>query len=458
MQKEANRMEQCRVFVPFGALGAGIKRAAFDAAMKMKPDIISTDAGSTDSGPYYLGTGTGKYSKKAIKRDMELLILGAAQAGIPITIGTAGLCGSNIGVDDFAQTAAEIAAENGLRLKIAKIYTEQTQQRMKELYAAGKITPLKGAPEIDESTFDSCSHIVGLAGAEAFQEALKNKADLVICGRATDTAVIAAYPLMQGMDPAACWHAAKTAECGGICTTDPDGGVFLTIDRSGFTVESPSPDGTCSAFGVSAHLLYENADPVHLTEPGIVLDTSDSVYTELPDGKVRVTGTRITATPYTMKLEGSGPVGYQTVSIVGMQDRELMKDPARWIKMMTGYVQPKLDDMGFDRSQYRYELRPYGYNAVTGAPVPEGYIPNELAMMLLVTADSQELATQVAKSFNPYLLHFPVHPEKPLPTFAFPYSPIECERGQLFEFKLYHVVHLDDPLELCRIEYQTIGG
>lgn len=449
-------MKECKVFVPFGALGGGIDPEAFELAMSMKPDIISTDAGSTDSGPYYLGTGKGKYARRVIRRDLEMIMVAAHKAAIPITIGTAGLCGSNQGVDDFAQIAAEIAKEHGFTAKIAKIYTEQSAETMKRKFRDGKISPLSGAPEISETTFDECSHIVALAGAEPFQAALRSGADIVICGRATDTAVIAAYPLMMGCDPAACWHAAKTAECGGICTTDPEGGVFLTIDETGFTVESPSPRGSCSAFDISAHLLYENADPISLTEPGIVIHTEGAVYTELDRGRVRVEGTQIEYKPYTMKLEGSSPVGYQTVSMVGIQDRDVMLDPLAWINKMKAFVQNKLDKMGFDKSAYSYSIRPYGYNAVTGADVPKGFIPNELAVMLLVTADTQELATQVAKTFNPYLLHFPVHVNRPLPSFAFPYSPIECERGQLYAFRLYHVVHIDDPMELCSITYEEI--
>ena len=52
-------MNTCRVFVPYGALGTGIAEESFDAGGRMKPDVIACDAGSTDSGPYYLGTGEG---------------------------------------------------------------------------------------------------------------------------------------------------------------------------------------------------------------------------------------------------------------------------------------------------------------------------------------------------------------------------------------------------------------
>lgn len=453
-ERRGEQMKQCKVFVPFGALGTGISQDAFRRGMEMEPDIISTDAGSTDSGPYYLGTGKGKYARSVVKRDMTQLMLAAQEKNIPITVGSAGTCGSDMGVDELADICREIAAEHHFRVKIACIYTQQNAEVLKEKFRAGKVQPLLGAPEIDESTFDECSTIVGLAGVEPFMEALKQGVDIVICGRATDTAVIAAYPLMKGCDVASSWHAAKIAECGCLCTTNPqEGGVFLTIDEKGFTVAATAADSSCTPYSVSAHMLYENADPVHLTEPGVLIDTTHSIYTQLENGRVRVEGTKAEKRPYTMKLEGSAPAGYQTISLVGIQDRDVMKNPQKWLNELSKYVEGKLHKLGIDSGQYQYSLRPYGYNAVGGCAVPEGYVPNELGVLLTVTANTQELATQVAKTFNPYLLHFPVHRDRQLPSFAFPMSPAETERGKLYAFRLYHVVQCEHPLELYRFKY-----
>jgi hypothetical protein len=83
-------------------------------------------------------------------------------------------------------------------------------------------------------------------------------------------------------------------------------------------------------------------------------------------------------------------------------------------------------------------------------------------MLLTVTAKTQGLATQVAKVFNPFLLHFPADYDaesgahEQLPSFAFPFSPVDCPRGAAYEFKLHHVVDVDDPLELVRFEYLDI--
>ena len=101
----------------------------------------------------------------------------------------------------------------------------------------------------------------------------------------------------------------------------------MELDEKGFTVRAVAPGSTVSPYSVSAYMLYENADPIHLTEPGVRIDTSDSRYVQTTSTSVRVEGTRIEYTPYTMKLEGSGPVGYQTISIVGIRDRAIMADP-----------------------------------------------------------------------------------------------------------------------------------
>ena len=49
---------QTRILVPTGVLGMGFDQAALEAGIKRAPDAICVDGGSTDSGPFYLGTAT----------------------------------------------------------------------------------------------------------------------------------------------------------------------------------------------------------------------------------------------------------------------------------------------------------------------------------------------------------------------------------------------------------------
>ncbi len=448
------KTKKCKVFVPYGALGLGISAEAFEKGIELNPDIISFDAGSTDSGPYYLGKGECKYARDILKADMKPVLVAADKLSIPVTIGSAGTGGTDATVDELYTIVQELCGELGLSFKIARIYTEQDSARMAEYYRHGRVTALAGAPAISEETFAQCSHIVGLAGVEPFQEALNNGADIVICGRSTDTAIIAAYPIMCGCNEALCWHAAKTVECGCICTTDQfNGGVFITIDESSFTAEATAPGAKCTPYSISSHMLYENANPIVLTEPGVAIDTSGARYEQLDNGRVRVTGTTLQRIPYTIKLEGAGRCGYQSVAMVGVRDRQVMQDPQYWVNGLDEFVQGKLASLNIDASQYQRNFNIYGYNGTYGGRVPEGFIPNEVLVMLRVTAKSQQLANRIIKVYNPYLLHFPVDRSKPMPSFAFPFSPAEIERGEVYEFKLAHLVQVESYKEMCRIEY-----
>ena len=83
--------------------------------------------------------------------------------------------------------------------------------------------------------------------------------------------------------------------------------------------------------------------------------------------------------------------------------------------------------------------------------------PLEGGLLFVATAATQALATQIAKVCNPYFFHFPVRRDIELPSYAFPFSPAEIERGQVFEFKLNHVVQTADPFELVRIRWVGAG-
>lgn len=76
--------------------------------------------------------------------------------------------------------------------------------------------------------------------------------------------------------------------------------------------------------------------------------------------------------------------------------------------------------------------------------------PREVGLMFVATAATQEIATQIAKTCNPWLFHLPLNACQELPSYAFPFSPAEVERGRVYEFKLNHVVHVDGPMELVR--------
>jgi hypothetical protein len=71
-------------------------------------------------------------------------------------------------------------------------------------------------------------------------------------------------------------------------------------------------------------MLYENSNPFVLHEPGGMLDATHAHYEAIDERSVRVTGSQFVVKPYTMKLEGTARCGFQTVMLVGIQDRAVL--------------------------------------------------------------------------------------------------------------------------------------
>ncbi len=453
----ANGASTCKILVPSGVLGSGCPEDALERGISLAPDCIAVDGGSTDSGPYYLGTGTSKMTRRATKRDLRQLMLARDRLQIPLLVGSCGTCGTDSGVDWMADIAREIAREEGLTARLALVYSQQRPGDLLPLLDAGKVTPLEPALPLTHERLLECDNVVGLLGYEPLADAITGGADIVLSGRTTDTAVLAAVPLMRGFPASASWHAAKTAECGGLCTVQTRlGGVMLTIDAEGFDIEPLHADNQCTPYTVSAHLLYENSDPFRLKEPGVILDASEAQYDAIDERVVRVTGSLAKAMPYTLKLEGSGGTGYRTMVFSAIADPKLLARVDEWLGNLEAYLRAGITSvLEVDAQDYDLEFRAYGHNALTSSSSVA--TPHEVGLMTLVSAVTQELATEIARYCNPILLHFPLNHDDPMPSFAFPFSPAEVELGRQYEFKLNHVVQLDRPDQLSRTVIEVIG-
>ncbi len=449
-----------KVLVTSGMLGSGFTADSLQRGIDLGAAVIAIDGGSTDSGPYYLGTGNPKVPPAAIKRDLELLIVAAANADIPLVVGTCATAGTDAGVDLVAALADEILAERGLVRLVARVYCEQRPDDLVALLDTGRITPLAPSGPLDAATLRRCEHVVAMNGHETFIEALEGGADIVLAGRTSDAAVLASVPLMLGAPAGPSWHAAKVAECGAQCTTNPrsGAGVFFTVDAAGFTIESLDPDTTCTTRSVAAHMLYETVNPHAMREPPGTLVTTDAVYRQLDERRVRVEGSRFEpAEQHTNKLEGSALAGFETFSLTGVRDPEILASIESWSAGLLGELRRRASSMlGFGEGDYELVLRLYGHNAVLGALDPASGPAREVGAVLVVRARDQQTATAVAKVANPLMLHMPLADMDNLPSFAFLTSPAEIERGAAYEFVLNHVVAVHDPTELFRVEMEAL--
>ena len=446
-----------KILIPSGALGLGYDRAALARGVAAGPDLIAIDGGSTDSGPHYLGTGTSKYSRGSVKAEWAEIMEARAQAGVPLVIGSAGTCGADSAVDWMVDITREIAAERSESLKIAVVKSGQDGSEMAKALIAGKIHPLEAAPEITPQTLEHCTNIVALAGIEQIQAALETGADIVIAGRTTDTAIIAALPIARGAHPGGAWHGAKIGECGALATTSPNSGtILIEFDEDGFTMAPMGAEARATPYTVSAHMLYENSNPYQLYEPGGHLDVTEATYTALDDRRVRVTGSAwIVSDAYTVKLEGARLGGFQTVSLALVREPRYVKNIRDWIADIEARCAAKARERV--QGPFDLELRLIGLDATLGTLETAANAASEVGVMGIVTAPDEATSREVAKILNPYLLHHPLTEQEEMPTFAFPFSPPEMSRGQIYEFCLNHVLTLDDPLDAFRIDVVEVG-
>ena len=427
-----------RILVPAGALGLGWDAGALAAGFAAAPDLVAIDGGSTDSGPSYLGRGVAKYARARIAQDWGALVDGARAAGAPLLIGTAGTCGAGPAVDEMVAITRDALA--GRAARIAILRCDRDPAALASDWS--RAVPLDGAPAVTADDVAACAHVVALAGVEQVQAALRTGADIVICGRTTDTAVLAALPLMRGADAGAAWHGAKVAECGALCTSHPwSGAILLDVDATGFEITALAEGARATPRSVAAHMLYENADPIRLHEPGGHLDVSAARYVALDAARVRAEGAVWVPGAYAVKLEGARHTGFGATALALIRDRDVIADLDRWCDTLLAEARRRV------APDVEVAILRIGRDAVLGAAEPAAAPGHEVGILLKTRAPTQAAAMAAARAVNPLLLHHQADPGAPMPTFAFPLSPPEQEAGPSFEFVLHHVWPQDDPLE-----------
>ena len=457
-------MEELRVLSPTGVCGSGFVESSFEKALAQKPHVIGCDGGSTDPGPAYLGSGRTAFPREAIRRDLRLMLLGARRLKIPRLIGSAGTGGNDAQLEGMHQLVREVAAAEGLNFKLALIHAEQKKDYLKKRLREGRIKPLAPAPHFDEATIDRSEHIVGMMGAEPFIRALEAGAEVVIAGRASDTAIFASMPVMLGFPEGLAWHAAKILECGAASVVQrktPDC-MFAWVRKDHFVVEAPDPALTCTPQSIASHSLYENADPFRLVECSGTLDLTDSRYEALTPRAVKVSGSKfIPAGRYTVKLEGAEKAGYQSILIGSIRDPFIIRQIDDWTARLEEKIHSRVKMVYGDKlkpDDYLLFIRIYGKNGTMGALEPVKEIrSHELCLSFEVTAPTQEIASTIAGVTRHQALHQPIPEWSGLITaVACPYN--HLDRGAVYRFNVNHVVEPDAPCEMFPMEIHEIAG
>jgi hypothetical protein len=451
-----------RILAPTGVLGAGFSADAFERGVAARPDVIACDAGSTDSGPAALGSGKPKLSVEAMRRDLRLMLIARQRLGVPLIIGSCGTSGRDAGVDLVAGLAREIATVEGLSFRMALIYSDQDSAALVAKFEAGEVAALDPAPLLTSEILVD-SHVVAMMGTEPIEAALSAGADVVLAGRASDTALFAAVPHLRGADPGLTWHMAKTIECGAACAVPPSAdGLLVTLEDDHFIVETLAEGSRLTPRSVAAHSLYENADAFRVIEPAGVLDTTRATYEAVSDTAVRVAGAVFEpAARYSVKLEGARRRGFQTIAVGGIRDPLVIARLDSLIPMAKEYFAGRILELfegRVDPGDILIDYTMYGRDGVLGALEPNPVVPHEVGVLIAITAPTQELAHSIATFVTHVTSHLPVPEYDGLSsTIAYPFSPPEVDRGAVYEFTLNHVLHPDTPTALFRTELEEVA-
>ncbi len=436
------------IISPCGILGYGFPEESLHKAMTCQPDAIIVDAGSTDAGPHKLGAGVAIVSRQATKIDLFRLMAAARSAGIPLIVGSSGGSGAEKHTRWTLEIVEEIAREMAWPAKIAVIFADISKEDIRRARGEGRIDKMSpNVPELTDEALEKTNGVVAQMGVEPVIEALKAGPDIILCGRAYDPAPFAAFGIMRGHDPALCQHMGKILECGALCA-EPGTAKDVILGRlndTGFEVWPANEARQCTITSVAAHTFYEKSHPTILKGPGIQMDLSGCRFTQAAPGRVRVEGSKMIHTPYTIKLEGARLSAYRTFVLAGIRDPLLISILDQVEEEVVKSVDAYYGGLPGDVQINFYH---YGKDAVMGPLEPTPHAGHEIGLMFEVIAPSQETANAICASVRSTYLHYGYPGRKSTAgNLAFPFAPSDISFGPVYEFSVYHLMRVDDP---CR--------
>ena len=429
-----------------GLLGYGYSEEALDIAFSEKVDYVGVDAGSTDPGPYYLGSGKCFTDRGAVKRDLSLALPKALDMKAPFIIGTAGGAGSREHTDWLIDIIKEISTEKSLSFTLGVVYSDVNREYVLEKLNSGKIINMSDSFPLSEEAVKKSNRMVSQIGVKPILELLEKKVDVIVTGRACDTAIYAAPCLYEGYREGLAFHMAKIMECGCMCCEPVAAAdvmqAYMYDDY--FELRPASPERKCLASRAAAHTMYEQTNPYLIFEPDGVVDIKNSKYEQIDERTVRITGSEFTeATTKTLKLEGVYPVGYRTVCIGGINDPMTIEHFDFIEKTVTDFV---YKNASVSKDDYHLSFKKYGSEK------------SNLGVVIDAVGKTQEIADMICSLARSRMLHCDyVGRKSSAGNVAFLFSPSDIHVGEVYEFSIFHLAKVDDLCETAETKIMEVG-
>ena len=318
----------------------------------------------------------------------------------------------------------EIAKKAGVKgLKIGVVYGDDIYGRIDELLGGGIDLKNMDTGDSLRTVRDRLQSANVYFGAFPIAEALRQDAQIVLTGRATDTGLTLAPMIYefgwneQEFDKlAAGIIAGHILECGG----QSSGGNYLKDWKSvpdlaniGFPIAEAYPDGTIyitkhngtgglvSVDTVKEQLLYEIGDPREYITPEVIADFTSVKLESAGDNRVK--GFDIKGKPPTefYKVSMAYSDGYYAIGTLTYGWPDALEKAQAADKIM----RQRLKDLGFEYDEFHTEF--LGYNSCHGPLSPMTSELNEVVLRVAVRSNDRDAVDAFGRQLVPLVLTGP---------------------------------------------------
>jgi hypothetical protein len=316
-----------------------------------------------------------------------------------------------------AEAVAAICTELNLSgVKIALVTGDDIRDRIDEFVGQDiPFTNMDTDAEL-ETVRDRLTHASVYTGSEGIVEALKQGADVVICGRVTDVALYIGPMIVEFGWATDDWHhlgiaagIAHAAECGGQAT----GGLYSAgwdkvpgMEEIGYPIIEVSEDGTAyitktSTSGgevtvgtVSEQMVYEILDPGNYLTADVTGDFSQITLEEVAPNRVKISGLTGREAPATLKVN----MGYKAGFIGEVQFSYSWPDAYRKSQRALEFLRERLARVQFVCEDERVEY--VGHNSLWGELAGEPNADDDLNEVVVRYATRCANADEARKVFT----------------------------------------------------------
>jgi hypothetical protein len=318
----------------------------------------------------------------------------------------------------------EIADNMGYKdLKIAAVYGDEITDQLDSLIKKGY--PLKNMDtgvDLSEILDRVCSANVYF-GAEPVVEALKKGAQIVVCGRVTDTGITLAPMIHEFGWSFDDWDKLAAGIVGGHineCGAQSTGGNFLAgweevpdMDLIGFPIIEASPDGHLvvtkhESLGglvdertIKEQLVYELGDPKEYITPDVTVDFTSIQLETVGKNRVAVKNIKGIKATDQYKVSISYYDGYTCTGGLTY----VWPDALKKAKKADEILRKRLDRLGLEFDEIHTEY--IGYNAGHGALSPDLNEPNEVIISIGARGKDRAAIERFSREIIPLVLTGP---------------------------------------------------